>query len=120
MWDQDNNNGSVIGEDLIVAGDINCKSDLLIVGNVEGNISCVSLHIGKSGKVTGDITTEDIIVEGTINGKVTSGSVELKEGCAVEGDITSKSLAIDHGAGFTGSVCPGKDAGKPKMKAAAE
>ncbi len=120
MWDQDNSDGSVIGEDLIVTGNINCKSDLLIVGNVEGNISCVSLLVGESGKVNGDITSENVIVEGTISGMITSGSVELKDGCTLEGDITSSTLAIDHGAEFSGSVRPGKEPGKPQMKEAAE
>lgn len=120
MWDQDNTSGSVIGEDLIVTGDIKSKSDLLIIGNVEGNITCVTLLVGKSGKVNGDITSENLVIEGGIQGMVSSASVELKDGCSVEGDITSSSLSIDHGAEFIGSVRPGKDKGKAKIKEAAE
>ena len=120
MWDEDNKDGSVIGEDLIVTGNINSKSDLMIEGSVEGNVTCISLFVGKSGTITGDINTQDVLVEGTVHGMITSGSVELKDGCTLEGDISSKSLAIDHGAEFTGSVHPIKDAGKQKVKEAAE
>lgn len=120
MWDHDNKDCSVIGEDLIVSGEIKCKSDLMIEGRVEGNVSCVSLLVGKSGTVTGDISTEDVLVEGTVHGMISSGSVELKDGCTLLGDISSHTLAIDHGANFTGSVRPNKDAGKPKIQEAAE
>jgi cytoskeletal protein CcmA (bactofilin family) len=120
MWDNDNKDCSVIGEDLIVSGEIKCKSDLMVVGRVDGNISCVSLFVGKSGAVTGDITTEDVSVEGTVKGTISSGSVELRDGCKLEGDISSQTLSIDHGADFTGSVRPSKDAEKPKIKVAAE
>lgn len=122
MWDQDNNDCSVIGEDLIVSGEIKCKSDLKIEGRVEGNISCVSLLVGKNGTVTGDISTNDVLVEGMVQGTITSKSVELKDGCTLEGDISSQSLAIDHGAVFTGSVRPSanQDVPKPVIKEAAE
>ena len=121
MWDQDNKNCSVIGEDLVVQGDISCNSDLMIEGQVEGNISCVSLFVGKSGNVTGDITTDDLLVAGNVHGKIQSDSVELKEGCTLEGDISSQTLAMDHGAIFTGYALPvKKNASPPGLKEAAE
>jgi cytoskeletal protein CcmA (bactofilin family) len=120
MWDHDKKDCSVIGADLIVSGEIKCKSDLMIEGRVEGNISCVSLFVGKSGIITGDISTEEVLVEGTVHGMISSGSVELKDGCSLLGDISSQTLAIDHGAEFTGSVRPVKEAIKPNIKEAAE
>lgn len=110
----------MIGEDLIVNGNISCKSDLMIEGRVEGNVSCTSLFVGKTGRITGDIATEDVLVEGTVLGMIKSRSVELKDGSTLEGDISSQTLAIDHGATFTGSVHPTKTAEKPKIKEAAE
>ncbi len=120
MLDSDNKDCSVIGEDLIVKGDIDSKSDLVIEGRVEGNVSCLSLIVGKSGTITGDVYTEAVVVEGTIHGMVTSENVELKDGCTLEGDISSVMLAIDHGAEFNGMVRPNKKAGKRKIKQAAE
>ena len=38
MLDEDKKDCSVIGKDLIVNGEIKCKSDLIIEGQVEGNI----------------------------------------------------------------------------------
>ncbi len=120
MWDEDKKDCSVIGQDLIINGEIKCKSDLMIEGQVEGNISCVSLYVGKSGRIIGDINTDDVLVEGTIHGMINSGSVELKDGCILEGNISSQTLSIDHGAEFTGSVRHSKDSGNHKLKEVAE
>ena len=120
MWDEDKKDCSVIGQDLIINGEIKCKSDLMIEGQVEGNISCVSLYVGKSGRIIGDINTDDVLVEGTIHGMINSGSVELKDGCILEGNISSQTLSIDHGAEFTGSVRNSKDSGNHKLKETAE
>ncbi len=87
---------------------------------MEGNIACTLLLVGKTGRVTGDISAGLVRVEGTVHGMVASESVELQDGCTLEGDITSKTLSIDHGAVFTGSVKPGKAAGKTAISHAAE
>ena len=120
MWNSEKKVCSKIGKDLLVNGDINCKSDLIIDGRVEGNVSCVSLLVSKTGLISGDISTEDVLVEGTIHGMIKSESVELKDGCTLEGNISSRTLAIDHGAIFTGSVRRAKDTDNPKLKEAAE
>ncbi|MFQ5626808.1 MAG: polymer-forming cytoskeletal protein, partial [Methyloligellaceae bacterium] len=124
MWNSEKNGRSMIGADLLVTGDIKCKSDLIIDGRVEGNVSCVSLLVGKTGLITGDISTEDVLVEGPVHGMIKSQRVELKDGCTLEGNISSRTLAIDHGATFAGSVRPAKDpakiTGNPKLKEAAE
>ena len=108
MRDLENKNCSVIGEDLIVQGNIICSSDLMIEGQVEGDISCISLLVGKNGNVTGDITTDDLLVEGSVHGSIQSDNVELKDGCTLEGDISVQTFAMDQGAIFTGSVLPVK------------
>lgn len=91
--DPENENCSVIGEDLIVQGNI-----------------------------TGDITTDDLLVEGYVHGMIQSDNVELKEGCKLEGDIAVQTLAMDHGAAFNGSVLPLKkhNSSLPVVNEAAE
>lgn len=120
MWDSEKDDRSMIGEDLIVSGNITCKSDLTVEGRVEGEIACTSLLVGKTGRITGDISAEIVRIEGTVTGMIKSDSVELQDGCTLEGDIASGSLSIDHGAVFTGSVKPGKRAGKSSLSQAAE
>lgn len=110
----------MIGEDMIVTGNIECKSDLTVAGRVEGNITCVSLLVGKTGQIAGDISAEDVLVEGTIHGMIKSESIALKDGCMLEGDIASHTLSIEHGADFAGSVEPARDAGQTAISEAAE
>ena len=106
MQNLEKNDRTVIGEDLIVQGNVICSRDLLIEGQVEGDITCISLLVGKSGNVTGDITTDDLLVEGSVHGMIRSDKVKLKDGCTLEGDIAVQTLAMDHGAVFTGTVLP--------------
>jgi len=121
MRDLEKSNCSVIGEGLVVQGNIVCNSDLMIEGKVEGNISCVSLLVRKSGNVTGDIATDNLLIEGRVHGMIKSDTVELKDGCTLEGDIAAQTLAMDHGATFTGSVIPvKKKPPTPYLKDAAE
>lgn len=109
MRDPEKNVYTVIGEGLIVRGEINCASNLKIEGRVNGNVVCLSLIVGKTGWISGDVSTEDVLVEGTIHGQIQSGTVELKDGSMLEGDISSHTLEMEHGATFAGSVHPAKD-----------
>ncbi|MHA1164848.1 MAG: bactofilin family protein [Alphaproteobacteria bacterium] len=121
MRELENSNCSVIGEDLIIQGNVTCSRDLMIEGQVEGDISCVSLLVGKSGDITGNIATDDLLIEGRVHGMIKSDNVELKNGCTLEGDIAAQTLAMDHGAVFTGSVLPvKKKPPSPCLKEAAE
>jgi cytoskeletal protein CcmA (bactofilin family) len=120
MWNPENKDVSVIGEDLVVNGNINCKCDLMIEGRVEGNVSCTSLLVSRCGRIIGDISSESVLLEGSVQGMINSRSVELKEGCLLLGDIASQTLAVDHGANFTGSVKSTRPADKPELTEAAE
>lgn len=54
--------GVVLGEDGIIEGDIYTKS-AIIFGTVSGNVQADQLEIKKSGRITGDITTNNLEIE---------------------------------------------------------
>ncbi len=120
MWSSEKKICSRIGKDLIINGDIHSKSYLVVEGRVEGNVSSISLHVGKTGLISGGIFTKDVIVEGTIHGMIESENVDLRDGCKLLGDIASHTLSMEHGAVFNGAVKPNKDKIKPKLTVAAE
>lgn len=120
MWDRESKDCSVVGEDLTLNGNLSSKSNLMIEGYIEGNVSCASLFVCRTGKVVGEVQCENALIEGTVNGVVTSIRVELRDGCVLEGDIASETLEIDHGATFSGSSRPLKPATRAQINEAAE
>lgn len=119
-FDRENGSSSVIRDDMALEGDVVCKSDMQVDGEIRGNVSCVNLFVSRGGQVTGDVNCDSVEVEGRINGIITATRVDLLAGCTVEGEIVSESLSIDHGATFSGSARPQKAKTAPDLKDAAE
>jgi cytoskeletal protein CcmA (bactofilin family) len=67
--------GLVIGEKGSILGNVITK-EMVIYGNVTGNIQVNSLEIKSTGKVTGEIRTQTLQVE---NGAVYNGSLSMTQ-----------------------------------------
>ena len=93
---------SIIGEDLTIRGNVTCKGEIQIDGEIEGDIRCSSLLLGDKSKVTGGVAAEDVIVRGHIVGSISGLRITLQAQSVVEGDIFAQSLAIEQGAFFEG------------------
>ncbi len=107
---------SVVGPGMEIVGNIKCDGTVRVEGQVEGSIRATkSVVIGKSGRVSGDIETQDVVVAGTVTGTVVGASrVELQDTCRVEGDIRSRRVKLDEGGQVEGRLQMGADAtGKP-------
>jgi len=63
--------GVILGENGVVAGDINTKC-AIIYGTVNGNVQSTHLEIKKTGNVNGDIKTDTLEIEigAQYNGKL--------------------------------------------------
>jgi cytoskeletal protein CcmA (bactofilin family) len=93
---------SIIGEDLSIKGNIACKGEIQVDGEIEGDIRCGSLLLGDKAKVTGSVAAEDVVVRGHLIGSITGLRITLQAQCHVEGDIFHQTLAIEQGAYFEG------------------
>lgn len=107
---------SVIGRDLVVNGKVQSSGTMRIDGQVQGDVRCVSLVAGVSGRIAGDIDGQDVIVFGHIDGNINADSVLIKETGRVEGDIASQTLAIEHGAVFAGDAKPLQESNVEMLK----
>jgi len=103
---------SVVGPGMEIVGNIKCDGTVRVEGQVEGSIRATkSVVIGKSGRVAGDIETQDVVVAGTVTGTVIGASrVELQDTCQVEGDIRSRRVKLDEGGRVEGRLQMGTDA----------
>lgn len=63
--------GLILGEKGIINGNITTQ-EIIVYGEVNGDIACSSIEIRTSGKINGDIKTQSLSVEtgGAYNGRI--------------------------------------------------
>lgn len=88
-----------------INGDLVSDSNVLIDGEMNGNISCSGkVIIGSTGKIKGNLVCVHAEIQGTIDGEVTvEGLLTLTSTARIKGDIQTAKLVIQEGAIFEGS-----------------
>jgi cytoskeletal protein CcmA (bactofilin family) len=96
---------NLIGVGTSITGDVSCKGDIRMDGNIIGNIISKSkVVIGTTGVVTGDVSCSQADISGYIKGDITvAETLFLKATARVEGDIITNKLIVEAGAIFTGN-----------------
>ncbi len=98
---------SAIGPSLSVKGDISGYEDLVIHGQLEGDVNLQknNITVGQDGKVKATLDAVKITVEGQVTGDL-SGSerVVIRNSGKVEGNITAPRVVLEDGCRFKGSV----------------
>jgi cytoskeletal protein CcmA (bactofilin family) len=100
---------STVGEDLTVTGNVTSKGEIHIEGHVNGDVRCVSLVLGETAEVRGNVVAEDVVIRGRLVGSVRALSITLQGTSHVEGDLFHKTLAIEQGAYFEGKSSRAED-----------
>lgn len=98
---------STISAGLRIRGEFTGHSDLLIDGEVQGNIrlSQSKVTVGLHGSVEADIEAREIAIEGKIRGNLNaSENVRLGPKSDVQGSMLTPRVAIDDGARLRGKV----------------
>jgi cytoskeletal protein CcmA (bactofilin family) len=97
---------SVIGETILINGEIESEEEILIEGKIEGFVKSKGLVVvGKSGVVDAEIDAFDVIVLGKVNGNVSGvNKVEIKPDGEVNGNIVSQRVVLAEGSIFKGSI----------------
>jgi len=87
-------------------GDVKFSSELVIDGEVEGNItSSGTLTVGTHATVVGDIRAGFVTIQGAVEGNVLAAErCALQAGGSLHGDIESPRLAMDENASLVGSA----------------
>ena len=93
---------SIIGEDLMITGNVTSKGEIQVDGEIQGDVQCGSLLLGDKSQITGCVLAEDVVVRGRVLGSIRGLRVTLQAQSHVEGDIYHQSLAIEQGAFFEG------------------
>lgn len=95
---------SSLASDLRFEGNVSGSGDLVVDGQIKGDVCVTRLTVGESGSVEGKVAADHVEVHGRVIGAITGKQIRLIATAYVDGDITSEQLAIDIGAYFQGRV----------------
>ncbi len=97
---------TVIGETILVRGNLQGDEDLTVQGRVEGSTNLSrTLIVEPNGIVKAEVSVSNAVVSGVVVGNVTaSDSVEIAESGRMIGDIHAPRVIIVEGARFKGKV----------------
>ena len=101
-----------------MVGDLHSDGEIQIDGGIEGDIRCMTLLIGETADIRGEIVADAVIVHGRLTGQIKAKSVNLAATAHVIGDILHEDLSIETGA-FLEGHCK-RIIEKPKLEAPAK
>ena len=106
---------TIIGEDTIITGNIQLQGNLIIYGQINGDISTGgAITISTTAKIRGNLSGEDLNIGGDVEGNISgSGKVILGEKAQLKGDIQAGQIVIEDGAKFDGRCLMHLDDDKP-------
>jgi len=115
---------SLIGEGVMVKGDIRFEEGLRIDGEVHGDVEAADgrsiLVVSEKARVHGKVRASHMIINGEVCGPVHSDELlELQPKARIEGDVRYQTLEMHQGAQVEGLLKPLKSAEKPTLKLAA-
>ena len=93
---------SVVELLLKVNGDLRSDGDIQVNGQVNGDVQCARLIIGRTGVIIGNITADEIVVGGEVKGVIRATRVIMQETARVKSEVFHQELVIERGAWFEG------------------
>ncbi|MGH7554582.1 MAG: bactofilin family protein [Longimicrobiales bacterium] len=96
---------SVIDAWLTINGNLKSEGDVRVEGQINGDIRCAHLVVGRDATLSGDVIAEEVVVRGKVKGSIRANRVILQDSACVESDIYHKMLCVDEGACFNGQSC---------------
>jgi len=94
---------SVIDAWLTITGNLQSEGEVQVDGQIQGDIRCAHLTVGRDAMVNGNITAEEVVVRGKVKGVIRANRVILQDSAQVDSEIFHKKLSIEEGACFEGT-----------------
>ncbi len=101
-----NGQETVIAQGVRVEGDFKSQGDVIIEGEVAGNIQAAGdLRVGEQSKIKADVIAGNAVVSGEIRGNMQiAGRLELTQSAQIIGDVTVEVLSVAPGAQVNGKI----------------
>ena len=95
----------IIGEGATIKGEVKEENEITIQGNVDGDIQCKDLIVGKTGSIKGKIKADTLTVEGSVEGEINiKDLLKLMSSSYVSGKICYGSVQINEGGKLIGEL----------------
>ena len=117
--------GSLVGEGMVVQGDLQFRDGLRVDGEVHGNVVAAGdgpslLVVGDKARILGKVSAGHLIVNGELRGPVhCTELLELQPRARIVGDVRYATLEMHAGAWVEGELRPLHSAERPALKLAA-
>lgn len=98
---------ATIGPSISIKGDLAGDEDLVIEGQIEGEIKFTnhSVTVGRQGRVQADVYGQSICIEGQVFGNLWGqDEVIIRQTGKVEGNLTAPRVTLEDGSSFRGAI----------------
>lgn len=95
---------SVINEWLKMRGDLEGDGDILVKGEVYGNVRCKTLVVEHGALVEGGIEADDVVIRGSARGVIRTKRIRLERTAMVDCEIYHQSFSAEEGARVKGMM----------------
>ena len=113
----------VIGEGVVISGEISNAQTVVINGSADVTISAEQVIVGANGQMKGKVSAQLVEVEGTLEGMIDSTTLCVRSTGSATGTISYQDVEIEIGGRILGelrNVADTPPARKKKKAAAAE
>ncbi len=95
---------TIIGPSVKVKGNFTGQGNIIIEGEVEGNVKTNKfLLVGNRAVIAATIDASEAKIGGTINGNITvKGYLEVTASARINGDISASEISVERGAMING------------------
>ena len=95
---------SVLASDVTFTGNLSANGDVLIEGELIGDVSCANFALGASGRIKGNVTAQHATLGGTVEGTVVATELVIEKSARVLGDVAYESISVETGARVDGRL----------------
>jgi cytoskeletal protein CcmA (bactofilin family) len=106
---------SLITEGMTVRGNVDAKEDIIVKGDVLGDVVCGTFVLAETGFLKGDLVALRAQISGKVEGLMKVGSLRLAGSARIVGDVEYETLQMEAGAEILGQLIP-KGAGTGELK----
>jgi cytoskeletal protein CcmA (bactofilin family) len=91
-------NVSVIDDQMRITGTVVSDGNVVLAGQLDGQIICNKLTVEDGAVLNGSIETDEVVISGTVTGDVVSINAQIESSGRFEGDLKCLGIEVDAGA----------------------